>query len=168
VRPIADLVIYEEDLSRINACLSALQRKARSAAILLIDTSGQLIASAGGTDGLDTTPLASLAAGSIAAAGALAQLLGEKEFSFVFYDGERKRLHLSLIGSRAILLVLLDQNSAVALVRLQVKKFSREMEDIFAELSKRPDSGVEGKGPASKPRIGEITDDDVENLFGKG
>jgi len=168
VRPIANLVIYEEDLSRINACLSALQRKARSAAILLIDTSGQLIASAGGTDGLDTTPLASLAAGSIAAAGALAQLLGEKEFSFVFYDGERKRLHLSLIGSRAILLVLLDQNSAVALVRLQVKKFSREMEDIFTELSKRPDAGVEGKNPRSKPAIGEITDDDVENLFGKG
>ncbi len=168
MRPIADLVIYEEDLSRINTCLSALQRKARSAAILLIDTSGQLIASAGGTDGLDTTPLASLAAGSIAAAGALAQLLGEKEFSFVFYDGERKRLHLSLIGSRAILLVLLDQNSAVALVRLQVKKFSREMEDIFTELSRRPDSVAGGKGSPSKPRIGEITDDDVENLFGKG
>lgn len=167
MRPIADLVIYEEDLSRINACLSALQRKARSAAILLIDTSGQLIASAGGTDGLDTTPLASLAAGSIAAAGALAQLLGEKEFSFVFYDGERKRLHLSLIGSRAILLVLLDQNSAVALVRLQVKKFSKEMEDIFAEVSRRPDSVVGGKSPPSKPSIGEITDDDVENLFGK-
>ncbi|MCI0483821.1 MAG: roadblock/LC7 domain-containing protein [candidate division NC10 bacterium] len=168
MRPIADLVIYEEDLSRINACLSALQRKARSAAILLIDTSGQLIASAGATDGLDTTPLASLAAGSIAAAGALAQLLGEKEFSFVFYDGERKRLHLSLIGSRAILLVLLDQNSAVALVRLQVKKFSREMEDIFTELSRRPNSGAEGKSSPSKPAIGEITDDDVENLFGKG
>jgi predicted regulator of Ras-like GTPase activity (Roadblock/LC7/MglB family) len=168
VRPIANLVIYEEDLSRINACLSALQRKAKSAAVLLIDTSGQLIATAGETDALDTTPLASLAAGSIAAAGALAQLLGEKEFSFVFYDGERKRLHLSLIGSRAILLVLLDENSAVALVRLQVKKFSREMEDIFTDLSRRSDAVAEKGGSPAKPRIGEITDDDVENLFGKG
>ena len=168
MRPITNLVIYEEDLSRINACLSSLQRKARSAAVLLIDTSGQLIASAGETDALDTTPLASLAAGSVAAAGALAQLLGEKEFSFVFYDGERKRLHLSLIGGRAILLVLLDENSAVALVRLQVKKFSREMEEIFIELSKRPDPVAEGGNPLAKPNIGEITDDDVENLFGKG
>jgi len=168
MRPITDLVIYEEDLSRINACLSALQRKARSAAVLLIDTSGQLIASAGETDALDTTPLASLAAGSVAAAGALAQLLGEKEFSFVFYDGERKRLHLSLIGGRAILLVLLDQNSAVALVRLQVRKFSREIEEILTELFKRPDPVAEKGSPLSKPNIGEITDDDVENLFGKG
>jgi predicted regulator of Ras-like GTPase activity (Roadblock/LC7/MglB family) len=168
VRPITDLVIYEEDLSRINACLSALQRKAKSAAVLLIDTSGQLIASTGETDALDTTPLASLAAGSIAAAGALAQLLGEKEFSFVFYDGERTRLHLSLIGSRAILLVLLDQNSAVALVRLQVKKFSREIEEVFTDLSKRPDRVAEGGNPRAKPNMGEITDDDVETLFGKG
>ena len=168
MRSITDLVIYEEDLSRINACLSSLQRKARSAAVLLIDTSGQLIASVGETDALDATPLASLAAGSIAAAGALAQLLGEKEFSFVFYDGERKRLHLSLIGSRAILLVLLDENSAVALVRLQVKKFSREIEEVFTDLSRRPDTVAEGGGPLSKSNIGEITDDDVENLFGKG
>jgi len=168
VRSITDLVIYEEDLSRINACLSSLQRKARSAAVLLIDTSGQLIASVGETDALDATPLASLAAGSIAAAGALAQLLGEKEFSFVFYDGEKKRLHLSLIGGRAILLVLLDQNSAVALVRLQVKKFSREIEEVFTDLSRRPDPLAEGGGPLSKSNIGEITDDDVENLFGKG
>lgn len=165
MRPIARLVIFEEDLSRLNASLSSLQNKARSAAVLLIDTSGQLIASAGGTENLDTTPLASLAAGSIAAAGALAQLLGEQEFSFVFYDGERKRLHLSLIGRQAILLVLLDQNTAIPLVRLQVKKFSREIERIFTDLSNRPDPvGGDGPFPAGSG-IGEISEDDVEKLF---
>lgn len=168
MRPIVDLIIYEEDLTRLNACLTALHQKTRGRAVLLVDTSGQLIASAGETAGLDTTPLASLAAGSIAAAGALAQLLGEKEFSFVFYDGERKRLHLSLIGSRAILLVLLDQKSAVTLVRLQVKKFSREIVDIFAHLSRRPRKVAGEKGLLSESGGGEITDADVENLFDKG
>ena len=165
MRPIVDLIIYEEDLTRLNACLTALHQKTRGRAVLLVDTSGQLIASAGETDGLDTTPLASLAAGSIAAAGALAQLLGEKEFSFVVYDGERKRLHLSLIGSRAILLVLLDQKSAVTLVRLQVKKFSREIVDIFDHLSRRPRKVAGEKGLLSESGGGEITDADVENLF---
>ncbi|MFQ5899815.1 MAG: roadblock/LC7 domain-containing protein, partial [Candidatus Methylomirabilia bacterium] len=70
MRPIADLIIYEEDMAQLNACLTALYEKTRGRAVLLVDTSGQLIASAGETDGLDTTPLASLAAGSIAAAGA--------------------------------------------------------------------------------------------------
>ncbi|MFQ5848243.1 MAG: roadblock/LC7 domain-containing protein [Candidatus Methylomirabilales bacterium] len=165
---IADLIIYEEDLSRINECLATLHRKARSTAVLLIDPSGQLIASVGDTDGLDTTPLASLAAGSIAAAGALAQLLGEKEFSFIFYDGERKRLHLSLIGGRAILLVLLDQKSAVALVRLQVKRYAREIDEIFDDLSRRPQQLPGEGGLASESAMGDITDDDVENLFETG
>ncbi len=165
MRPIASLVIYEEDLSRLTASLSALQNKARSSAVLLIDTSGQLIASAGATESLDTTPLASLAAGSIAAAGALAQLLGEKEFSFVFYDGERKRLHLSLIGRQAILLVLLDHHSAIPLVRLQVKKFSKEIERIFSELSKRQEGAGGDRGRLWASGMGDITEDDVENLF---
>jgi predicted regulator of Ras-like GTPase activity (Roadblock/LC7/MglB family) len=166
VRPLSDLILYEEDLSRITTCLSALQHKARSAAVVLIDTSGQLIAEVGDTAALDMTPLASLAAGSIAAAGALAQLLGEKEFSFVFYDGERKRLHLSVIGARAILLVLLEQNSAVALVRLQVKKFSRDIADIVAELSARP-APADGEG-RTRSAISDITEADVDNLFEKG
>lgn len=165
--PIASFVIYEEDLSRLNTCLSSLQNKARSSAVLLIDTSGQLIANAGATEGLDTTPLASLAAGSIAAAGALAQLLGEQEFSFVFYDGERKRLHLSLIARQAILLVLLDQNTAIPLVRLQVKRFSKEIERIFHDLSKRPKRTGSDGHPGPESDLGEITDDDVENLFEK-
>jgi hypothetical protein len=97
----------------------------------------------------------------------LAQLLGEQEFSFVFYDGERKRLHLSVIGQQAILLVLLDQNTAIPLVRLQVKKFSKELERIFYDLAKRPEP-VRGSGRSfSEAGVGEISEEDVENLFKK-
>jgi hypothetical protein len=64
VYPITNLIIYEDDLSRIVACLNMLNRKARSRAVLLIDKSGQLIACAGETDGLDATSLGSLAAGA--------------------------------------------------------------------------------------------------------
>ena len=47
MHPIVSLIIYEDDLSRIVNCLNTLNRKARSRAVLLIDKSGQLIASAG-------------------------------------------------------------------------------------------------------------------------
>jgi hypothetical protein len=104
----------------------------------------------------------------MAAAGALAKLLGEREFSFVFYDGEWRRLHLSVIGGRAILLVVSEHRSAVALVRLQVKKFSREIETILEELSQRPQPVAGEGGLLSGSPMGEITQDDVENLFGKG
>ena len=160
MHPIANLIIYEEDLGRIVACLNTLNRKARSRAVLLIDKSGQLIASAGQTDGLDTTSLGSLAAGHIAAAGALAQLLGDEEFIFVFHEGQRNHLHFSVIGGRVILMILLDQGSPVGLVRLQVKKVSRDIDEIFDELTHRPQS-VSGEGRF----FGEITDQDFERLF---
>lgn len=165
--PRANLYIYEEDLSRINTCLTSLHNNARSKAILLIDKSGQLIASAGETNGLDTTSLASLAAGNIAAAGGLAQLLGENEFSRVLHEGERRNLHLSVVGGRVILLVLFDHHSPTGLVRLRVKKFSREIEQIFDDHSRRP-KGFRGEDLQSESVFAEITDEEFENLFGRG
>ncbi len=162
----ANLIIYEEDFRRINACLTALHDNARSKAALLIEKSGQLIASAGKTDGLDTTSLASLAAGNIAAAGGLAQVLGEREFFAVFHEGEREHLYLSLIGGRLIILVLFDHRSPVGLVRLLVKTFSREIEQIIADTLERPRGPGESR-LLSESVFADVTDEDVDNLFGR-
>ncbi len=165
--PRANLVIYQEDLTRINACLNGLQDNAQSQAILLIENSGQLITTAGKTQGLDSTSLAALAAGHIASAGGLAQLIGEKEFSIVVHQGVQRHLYIALIG-RVILLVIFDYHTPPAKVRLRVKKFTGEIEQIFDEISRRPD-GFQGKGrPLPESIIGEVTDAEVEGLFGKG
>ena len=87
-----DLTLYEEDERRFAAVLQRLCTDAKSRAVFLIDKSGQLIASAGETASVDTTSLASLTAGNIAATGGLAQLLGEKEFSVLFHEGEKEHL----------------------------------------------------------------------------
>ena len=163
----ASLIIYKEDLDRINTCLNALQDGAKSQAILLIEKSGQLITTAGKTRDLDSTSLASLAAGHIAAAGGLAQLLGEKEFSIVVHEGVRRHLYIALIG-RVILLVVFDYRTPPAKVRLRVKKFTGQIDEIFNELSQRPE-GYQGKGgPISESVLSEVTDAEVEGLFGKG
>jgi predicted regulator of Ras-like GTPase activity (Roadblock/LC7/MglB family) len=165
VRPITNLIIYEDDLSRILACLNTLNRKARSRAALLIDKSGQLIASAGETDGLDTTSLGSLAAGHVAAASALAQLLGDEEFIFVFHEGEHNHLHFSVIGGRLILMVVGDLGSPVGLVRLQAKKISRDIGEIFEELERRPEGALGEGSLLPNLGLGDLTDDDFERLF---
>ncbi|MFQ5657542.1 MAG: roadblock/LC7 domain-containing protein [Candidatus Methylomirabilales bacterium] len=168
MRPGSNLIIYEEDLSRINACLKALQDNARTNAILLIDKTGQLITGAGETDGLDSTSLASLAAGNIAASGGLAQLLGEKEFSVVLHEGKQRHLHLSVVGGEIILLVLFDYRTPAGLVRLRVRKYALEIRRIFEEISRRPvDYQGEGR-PLPQSIFREISDTDIENLFGRG
>jgi predicted regulator of Ras-like GTPase activity (Roadblock/LC7/MglB family) len=168
VEPGSHLILYEEDLTQINACLIRLHHDARSKAVFLIDKNGQLIGSAGETTGLDTTALASLAAGNIAATGGLAQLLGQREFSILFHEGERDHLHISVIGGQVILLVLFDHRSSLGLIRLKAKKASEEIGQIFEELTRKlkRDPG-EGR-TLLESAFAEITDEDIDNLFGKG
>ena len=67
-------------------------------AVFLLDKDGQMLASEGEVAGIDTTSLASLTAGNIAATGGLAKLLGEPEFPVQVHEGERESIHISLIG----------------------------------------------------------------------
>ena len=158
------LIMYEEESQQISTVLERLVRESNAKTIFLVDKNGQLISSAGDVARIDTTSLASLTAGNIAATGGLAKLLGEKEFSILFHEGEKDNLHISLIGSRVILVVIFDEHSSLGLVRLRVKKASGELNAIFEGLIRKAEAAsAEG---AESP-FAEITDDDIENLFGE-
>ena len=131
-----DLTLYDEDARRLAAVLQRLCEDSKGRAVFLVDKAGQLIASAGETASLDTTSLASLTAGNIAATGGMAKLLGEKEFSILFHEGEKDNIHISLIGQRVILVVIFDQRSSLGLVRLRAKKTS----DVLAKPGPRTPS----------------------------
>lgn len=165
MRPGSDLIIYEGDLAKITACLKKLHEESRAKAAFLIDKNGQLVANVGETGNMDTTALASLTAGNIAATGGLAQLLGEREFSVLFHEGEKDHLHISVVAERLILLVIFDQRSTLGLIRLRVKKASEEMVRIFQEIQRHA-KGQEKKGGPFGSQW-EITDDDIDNLFGR-
>ncbi|MBI3080312.1 MAG: roadblock/LC7 domain-containing protein [candidate division NC10 bacterium] len=163
-----NLIILDEDFRRINTCLSRLNQEARSKAVFLIDKNGQLISSQGETAGLDTTSLASLTAGNIAATGGLAQLLGEKEFSILFHEGERDNLHISIVAQRIILVVIFDSRSSLGLVRLRVKKASEDLARIFADIMKKLEREAGQARAIFSTQFAEITDEDIDNLFTKG
>jgi predicted regulator of Ras-like GTPase activity (Roadblock/LC7/MglB family) len=152
------LVLYDEDFRRIVAVCERLVADANARAVFLVDRAGQLLASAGQTEHLDTTSLASLAAGNIAATGGLAQLIGEPEFTILFHQGQRDHLHLSVVGKRAILVVLFDARSTLGIVRLRVKGASEELARILEGMQRRG----EPEGPSP---FAEITDEDIDNLF---
>ncbi len=162
--PGLDLVLYEEEFKQVDAELQKLHFQANSKVVFLVDKNGQLIASAGETQSIDTTSLASLTAGNIAATGGMAKLIGEKEFSILFHEGEKDNIHISVIGQRVILVVIFDQRSSLGLVRLRVKKASEILGRIFEDIvSKAEREREEGKVPESP--FAEISDEDIDNLF---
>ncbi len=159
----ASLVMYEEEYQRALTLLDKLIRESNSKVVFLVDKDGQLIAASGETANLDTTSLASLTAGNIAATGGLAKLIGEKEFSILFHEGEKDNIHISIVGGRVILVVIFDQRSSLGLVRLRVKKMSMQLATLFEELAHKSEQGAVANATPSP--FAEITDDDIDNLF---
>ncbi|MFO7831214.1 MAG: roadblock/LC7 domain-containing protein [Desulfuromonadaceae bacterium] len=155
--------LYDEEIAQIDEIIAHLLRAAHAKAIFLVDKNGQMIASVGEVSGLDITSLASLTAGNIATTGGLAKLIGEKEFSIQFHEGENDSIHLSIVASRVILVVIFDNSSSLGLVRLRVKRASSALSQVFEDIAKRQEDKVEN-GRDSNP-FAEITDDDIDNLF---
>jgi predicted regulator of Ras-like GTPase activity (Roadblock/LC7/MglB family) len=158
-----NLVMYEEEFTRVTEVVTRLVSNANAKVVFLVDKNGQLITSSGLTEGIDTTSLASLTAGNIAATGGLAKLIGEKEFTILFHEGEKDNIHISIIGHRVILVVIFDERSSLGLVRLRVKKSAAELGLIFGEIDEKSEDERSGLGVDSP--FAEITDDDIENLF---
>ena len=159
----SQMVMYDEEFQEINEVIGRLLKEANATVIFLVDKNGQLISGVGETERFDTTSLASLTAGNIAATGGLAKLIGEKEFSILFHEGEKDNLHISIVGGRVILVVLFDNRSSLGLVRLRVKKASEELSTIFGSLMRKAEER-EKRGTSNFP-FAEITDDDIDTLF---
>lgn len=157
------LVLYQEEFQRLDQALKKLRQEANARAIFLIDKAGQQIAATGEIDQFDTTSLASLTAGNVAATDGLAKLIGEREFSVLFHEGERDHIHISIVAKRAILLVIFDDRSSLGLVRLRVKRGSQEMDHIFEDMQVKRDKGA--ANPTQSSPFSEITDEDIDALF---
>lgn len=160
----SDLVMYDEEFQKIDGELQKLFQQANAKVVFLVDKNGQLIASAGDTREIDTTSLASLTAGNIAATGGIARLLGEKEFTILFHEGENDNIHISLIGQRVILVVIFDKRSSLGLVRLRVKKSSEALVTIFNDITSKAEK-EKSEGKLDESPFAEISDEDIDNLF---
>ncbi|MEK6759440.1 MAG: roadblock/LC7 domain-containing protein [Deltaproteobacteria bacterium] len=156
----SSFIMYDEEYKEITAAVDKLLVEANAKCVYLVDKDGQLITSSGETRDIDATSLASLTAGNIAATGGLAKLIGEKEFSILFHEGERDNLHISVVGQRVILVVIFDKRSSLGLVRLRAKKASDELGRTIQKLLVRMEGGAE-----QESLLQEITDDDIEKLF---
>ena len=126
---------------------------------------GQQIAATGDLASLDTTSLASLTAGNVAATDGLARLIGEKEFSILFHEGEKDNIHISIVAKRVILVVIFDERSSLGLVRLRVRRATAELDRIFEEIALKVETEKENLPADFVSPFSEITDDDIDRLF---
>jgi predicted regulator of Ras-like GTPase activity (Roadblock/LC7/MglB family) len=151
------ILLHQNQYHRLKAVLARLRMDSAARVVFLVDKDGQEIAAQGEIGNLDTTSLASLAAGNVAATGGMAQLIGEKEFPTLSHEGERESIHISVIG-RLLLIVVFDERSTLGLVKLRSRQVSNQLLAMIEEITK-----VE-LDDHNSPFAG-ITDEDIDSLF---
>jgi predicted regulator of Ras-like GTPase activity (Roadblock/LC7/MglB family) len=154
------ILIREQRYHQIKAVLARLRLDAAARLVVLVDKDGQQIAVHGELGELDTTSLASLAAGNVAATGGMAKLIGEREFPTLSHEGERESIHISVIG-RVLLVVVFDDRSSLGLVKLRSRQISQELATTFADIERDSQMAAEDN---SLP-FSEITDEEIDSLF---
>jgi predicted regulator of Ras-like GTPase activity (Roadblock/LC7/MglB family) len=153
------MVMYEEEFAQVQAVTDRLVRDANARVVFVVDKNGQMISASGDTADLDTTSLASLAAGNIAATGGIAKLLREGEFATQYHEGQRQNVHIQVVSGRVILVVIFDSRTSLGLVRLRVKRATDYLVRIFESVVAKSEASLKNTPFA------EITDDDIDNLF---
>jgi len=143
-------VIREQDAARIHEVLRRFLGESGTAEVLLIDRAGQLLAMDGASQALDAVSISALAAAAFSSTAAMAQLLGEPEFSVLFHEGTKRSIHVSTVDGDTILLAIFDERTTLGMVRLFAGEASRAVGAVLGEARGRPKPAAEFAAPLSE------------------
>ncbi len=156
----------EEDATRIGALLNSLLREANARTALLVDRTGQMLATVGEEPRFDPIAFASLTAADFSANDQLARMLGENEFGALFHQGEKDSLYLADVARRVILVVLFDNRTTLGLVKLRVRGVVEALNALFTAMFAREAAGGGMERRVETGFVGEA-EDEIDKLFGR-
>src|SRR5690348_5537313 len=103
----------EDDFRAITNALERFLTDCNARCALLVDRTGQLVATVGERPNFDPTAFATLTAADFSANDQLAKLIGENDFNSLFHQGEKESMYLADIARRVILVVLFDNRTTL-------------------------------------------------------
>lgn len=136
------LVFYQDDIEQISRILRELISLSHAKCALLIDKEGHMVAKEGAVRTFNTDSLSALVAGSFAATGEMARLLGEEEFSVMFHQGQRDNIQLTLVGDRTILTVIFDDQTQLGMIRLYTQEAVKQLHRVFEGSKNRQEPDI--------------------------
>ena len=99
---------------------------------LIIDMAGNIVASLDdGRTQPDTYSLACLAAGNFGAVKAMADIIGEGDFSLLFNKGKNVNIHYKTIASEYLLINIFNKDLSLGFLRLKVTEVVKEIKDVL-------------------------------------
>ena len=151
----------EEDAGQMQGMLQKFLFESNARCELLVDRSGQLVATVGEQPNFDPTAFATLTAADFSANDQLARLIGETDFNSLFHQGEKESMYLADVARRVILVTLFDNRTTLGLVRLKMKDTVAELTKLFHDVFSRG-----GPGKAQQAGLLAGAEDEIDKLFG--
>jgi predicted regulator of Ras-like GTPase activity (Roadblock/LC7/MglB family) len=103
---------------------------------LLITKEGTAITEAGDCSYLNTTALAALIAAMFTATKEVAGMVGEKQFSILLQQGERRHIHISLVSEAVMMVVIFESCQSIGRVRYESQRTGRSLCLLIDELTR--------------------------------
>jgi len=150
----------EEDFGAITQSLQRFLYESNARCALLVDRTGQLVATVGEQPKFDPTAFATLTAADFSANDQLARLIGETDFNSLFHQGEKESMYLADVARRVILVVLFDNRTTLGLVRLKMKATVEELNQLFTSVFKRANEARN-----SHPGLLAGAEDEIDKMF---
>ena len=150
----------QDDFDGITRTLQRFLYDSNARCALLVDRTGQLVATVGEQPTFDPTAFATLTAADFSANDQLARLIGESDFNTLFHQGEKESMYLADVARRVILVVLFDNRTTLGLVRLKMKQAVDELVKLFEHVFER-----EREAQLTRPNILAGADDEIDRLF---
>jgi predicted regulator of Ras-like GTPase activity (Roadblock/LC7/MglB family) len=100
--------------------------------VILIDLAGNVIVNLdNGKINHDVYSLAALAAGNFGAVSAMANIIGEQEFSLLFHKGETDSIHFSKVSDDLLLITIFSKDVSLGFLRLKVNEANRKIQEML-------------------------------------
>lgn len=100
-----------------------------------------MLAAAGDTEYLNTTAMAALVAGMFSATREVARMVGEGQFSILLQQGERRHIHISLIGEQTMMVIVFEDQNRIGMIRLNARRAADKLAQALAGAAERTHAG---------------------------
>lgn len=131
---LTNLVISDRELTTITTSLNKLMSDTNATSVMLIDKSGQVIATQGNGTRRNATTLGALLAGAFSSSRHVAELLGEKDFRTIFQQGVHENIYTTMVEEQWLLVIVFDKLTHIGLVKVLSKKAADELGRILERV----------------------------------
>jgi len=137
------MILFPEDIDRLNGILLPLTQKANLLLAVLINKDGRLLTNQGILENVDIVSLAALVAGNSASTLAIAHLVGETEFCAMYHQGKDKHIYIASVDDETFLALIFDDRTNIDRVKVFTRQFERDLKEALVQVYNKSEDQID-------------------------